>query len=128
MLVFTFANNVSVQGASVTSGSGSVMNFNVMGNQVTVNLTSVTNAQTIVVTLTNVSDGLNSSDVQATMGVLLGDVNASRHVDAGDIGLIQQANSQTANSTNFRDDVNCSGHIDAGDIGITQQQNSTGLP
>jgi hypothetical protein len=128
LLVYTFRNNVSVQSVSLTTGRGSVTNFSVIDNQVMVNLTRVPYAQTIVVTLAGVSDGVNVSDVQATMGVLLGDVNASRHVDAGDIGLIQQANSQTANSTNFRDDVNCSGHIDAGDIGITQQQNSTGLP
>jgi hypothetical protein len=61
------------------------------------------------------------------MGVLVGDVSASGHVDAGDIGAIQQVNSQTANSTNFRADVNASGHIDAGDIGLTQSYNSTGL-
>ena len=71
-LVFTFTNNVSVQNATITAGAGSVTNFVVVGNVVTVNLTGVTNAQTITVTLSNVSDGTNMSDVEAAMGVLTG--------------------------------------------------------
>src|ERR1700731_1297009 len=62
MLVFTFANNISVQGAAVSAGTGSVSNFTAVGKQVTVNLTGVTNAQTIAVTLLGVSDGTNTSD------------------------------------------------------------------
>jgi hypothetical protein len=128
MLVFTFTNTVSVQGASVTSGSGSVTNFSVVGNQVTVNLTSVSNTQTIVVTLTNVSDGLNTSDVQATMGVLLGDVSGNKVVSNGDVSLVQTQVAQTVTSSNFREDVNANGTISNGDISITQAQIGTTLP
>jgi hypothetical protein len=128
MLVFAFTNNVSVQGASVTSGSGSVTNFNVIGNQVMLNLNSVTNAQTIIVTLKNVSDGLNTSDVQATMGVLLGDVNASRLVDGNDVSAVQSHTRQPVNSANFRYDVNADGLIDGNDVSITQGQTRTALP
>src|SRR5438094_10316975 len=75
-ILFTFANNVSIQGASVTSGTGSVSNFTVIGNQVFVSLTGVTNVQTVFVTLTQVNDGINTSDVQATMSVLAGEHKA----------------------------------------------------
>jgi Dockerin type I domain len=144
-MVFTFPNNlVSVTGATVTShnpstGTGTVSGNPIVGpnassglaaNQCQVNLTSVSTAQYITVTLNNVLDAAgNSGNVTSPkMGVLVGDVNATGHVDAGDIGAIQQVNSQSANSTNFRADVNVSGHIDAGDIGVTQSHNSTSLP
>jgi hypothetical protein len=66
-IVFTFASNVSIQGARVTSGAGRVKNYTVTANQVLVNLTGVHNAQTIVLMLAGVNDGINTSDVQATM-------------------------------------------------------------
>jgi hypothetical protein len=72
--------------------------------------------------------GNSGNIVSPQLGILIGDVNASGHVDAGDIGTIQQYNSQMANGTNFRADVDASGHIDGGDIGVTQSHNSTGLP
>jgi PKD repeat protein len=134
MMVFTFAHdltNVAGSSASVTSGTGSVSStaFGPNSNQYTVNLTGVSNAQYITVAVGGLHDvaGANFGAGQQ-MGILIGDVNASGHVDAGDIGAIQQVNSQTANSSNFRADVNVSGHIDAGDIGVTQSYNSTGLP
>jgi hypothetical protein len=112
-------------------GSGGTANGNavtVNGAVVTIPLTNVANAQRLGITLYGVSDGTHNGNVVMPMAVLVGDVNASGHVDAGDIGAIQQVNSQTANSSNFRADVNVSGHIDAGDIGVTQSYNSTGLP
>ena len=54
----------------MTSGIGSVGSFSVSGAQVTVNLTGVTNAQTITVTLGNVNDGVDFGDVPVPMGVL----------------------------------------------------------
>jgi hypothetical protein len=128
LLVFTFKNNVSVQGASVTSGSGSVTNFTVISNQVIVNLDSVTNAQTIVVTLTNVSDGLNTNDVQAMMGMLLGDVNGSGLVDGNDVSAVQTHTRQPVNSATFRYDVNADGLLDGNDVSMTQAQTRTALP
>jgi len=88
-VVFTFANNVSIQGASVTSGTGSVSNHMVSGNQVFVSLTGVTDAQTVVLRLVGVNDGINTSDVQATMGVLIGDTTADSVVNSNDIVQVQ---------------------------------------
>src|ERR1700731_5240628 len=50
-MIINFATSVTVGGASVTSGTGSVSSFSVSGSQVTVNLTGVTNVQRITVTL-----------------------------------------------------------------------------
>jgi hypothetical protein len=127
-VVFMFANSVSVQRASVTAGAGSVTSFSVSGKNVTVELTGVTNAQTIVVTLANANDGVNTSNVQATMGVLLGDVNATGLVDGNDVSAVQAHTRQTANSANFVYDVNTTGLIDGNDVSLVQSKTRTSLP
>ena len=128
MLVFTFTNNVSVQGAAVSAGTGSVSNFTAVGKQVTVNLTGVTNAQTIAVTLLGVSDGTNTSDVEVTMVVLLGDTSANRAVNSTDIAQTQSQSGQLVTSTNFREDVTVNGTINSSDIALVQSQSGTGVP
>ena len=82
-VIFTFASPVTVSGASVTTGTGSAT-LSVSGAVVTIDLTGVSNAQTIVLTLFGVSDGTNTSDLSVPMGVLLGDTNADRFVNSGD--------------------------------------------
>ena len=62
------------------------------------------------------------------MGVLIGDVNASARVDAGDVSLVRQQTLQPVVSANFREDINASGRIDAGDVSIARQQALTSLP
>jgi hypothetical protein len=130
-LVFTFTNTIVSGSAAVTSGVGSVSGAPTFsGHNMTVNLTGVANAQYVTVTLSNVTDSVGnfSSAVSATMGVLLGDVNATGLVDSGDVFLVRQQTSQTANASNFREDVNASGLIDSGDVFVTRQQTGTSLP
>src|SRR5581483_7396558 len=71
-VIISFANNVSVGSASVASNDGLAMvsSFTVNGPLVTVNLTKVTNAQTITISLTNVSDNTNTGNVSLPMAVL----------------------------------------------------------
>jgi hypothetical protein len=132
-LVFTFANTLaSVASASVTSGTGSVASKSIDSTDAhnyIVNLTGVTNAQYITVSLANVTDsaGNFSSAVSATMGVLIGDVNASKLVDGNDVSAVQSKTRQSVNSTNFRYDVNVSGLIDGNDVSITQGQTRTAI-
>jgi hypothetical protein len=128
MLVFTFASDVSVQNATVTAGTGSANNFTVVGNAVTVSLTGVTNAQTITVKLAGVSDGINASDVQASMSVLIGDTNANGKVNSSDIAQVQSESGQQVAQTNFREDVTVSGTINSSDIALAQSNSGTALP
>ena len=68
-----------------TVGSGGVSNggtVKISGNAVTIPLTNVANAQTINVTLFGVNDNRN---VVISMGMLAGDVNGNRVVNAADI-------------------------------------------
>jgi hypothetical protein len=132
-MVFTFANPLtSVSSASVSSGTGSVVSSSIGtdAHQYIVNLTGVTNAQRITVTLANLSDnaGNFSASVSATMGVLLGDVNASARVDAADVSSVRQQTLQPITISNFRNDINVSGRIDAADVSVARQQTLTSLP
>ena len=140
-MVVTFAGNVTVTGspqAQVTSGAGCVGsagvctgNVTVSGNVVTVPLTTVTNAQNINVRI----NGVNSagSDAPATdfnipMGVLAGDTNANRTVNAADIAQTKARLGQTVDGTNFRSDVNANGSINAADVAIIKGNSGTSIP
>ena len=127
-VVFTFANNVAVQSASVTGGTGNVSSFNVVANVVTVNLSAVPNAQTITITLRNVNDGINVSDVQAVMSLLAGDTNRDGRVNASDLAQTKSRIGQALNATNFRSDVNANGSINATDTSVIKSNSGTGLP
>jgi hypothetical protein len=133
-LIFTFSNTLtSVGSASVTSGTGSVASGNIDSSDAhnyIVSLTGATNAQVITVSLANVTDsaGNFSSAVSASMGVLVGDVNASGVVDGNDVSAVQSHTRQSLNTTNFPYDVNASGVIDGNDVSITQGYTRTSLP
>jgi hypothetical protein len=133
-LVFSFANPLtSVSSARVTTGTGRVSNSNIDSNDAhnyIVNLTGVTNAQVITVSLSNVYDsvGSSSASVAASMGVLIGDVNASGRVDSTDVYQVRQQSLQNTNSSNFRMDVDESGRIDSTDVFIVRQGTLTALP
>jgi hypothetical protein len=133
-LVFSFANTLgSVASASVGSGIGSVASSNIDSRDAhnyIVNLTAMTNAQVITVSLANVTDsaGNFSPAVAGSMGVLLGDVNTSGRVDAADVSSVRQQTLQPVDSSNFRADINTSGRIDAADVSIARQQTLTSLP
>src|SRR5207245_1954931 len=78
-IIFSFSEAVTIGSASLT-GTGSVANVSVDGADVTVDLTGVTNAQTITLTLKNVSAGNNTADVSVSMTVLSGDTNGDYFV------------------------------------------------
>jgi len=127
-MIFNFANPVTVGGASVTSGTGSVSSFSVSGSQVTVNLTGVTNAQRITVTLMNVNDGTHMGNVPVSMGVLVGDVNGNGAVNATDVALTKSQVGMAVSSSNFREDVNANGTISSTDVAIVKSDVGTSLP
>ncbi|HYR22719.1 MAG TPA: choice-of-anchor Q domain-containing protein [Chthoniobacterales bacterium] len=131
-IVFTFANPLAnVASASITSGSGSIASSSIQNIfEYVVNLTGVTNAQRLTVTLTSVRDtaGDRTDTLPVTIGVLLGDVDASGRVDSTDVFQVRQQSLQNASPSNFRTDVDESGRIDSTDVFITRQQTLTSLP
>src|SRR5207253_1498762 len=117
--------------ASVTSGTGMVSGSPIFAaNTMTVNLTGVTNAQTVTVTLSNVIDSFGQvlPDIVLSAGFLLGDTNANGAVNSADVAQTKSRIGQPINTTNFRSDVNVSGGINASDVSIIKSKIGTGLP
>ena len=132
-LVFTFQNNLmSVENAFVTTGAGQLGNSAIgpNANQYTVNLTGVTDAQYVVVTLQNAADntGAVGNVVGPEMGVLIGDVNGTGNVDGNDVAAVQAATRQPVTSANFKLDANTSGSIDGNDVSLVQSHTRQSLP
>jgi hypothetical protein len=128
-VIISFAQPVTVGGASVASSDGQAMvsSFNANGAVVTVNLTKVTNAQTITITLTNVTAGPNNSNVSLPMAVLAGDTNSDRFVDSADIGQTKSQSGNPVTNSNFREDINVDGFIDSADIALVKSKSGTAL-
>jgi hypothetical protein len=127
-LVFTFADPVAFVSAAVTKGAGSISGVSGNGTStITVNLTGVTDVQTIQVTLT-VSDGVNTTSIPVSMGVLAADVVADRVVTSKDQNYINSKSGQTANPTNFRADVTIDGAINGKDSSFVGNRIGHKLP
>jgi hypothetical protein len=132
-LIFSFANTLtSIGNASVTSGTGSVSSHMLDADQhkYIVNLTGVSNAQVITVSLTNVNDssGNNSPSVPISMGVLLGDTTGNGTVNASDVSLAKLKSGQAVDSSNFRSDVTVSNSINSSDVSTVKLKSGTALP
>jgi CSLREA domain-containing protein len=127
-VIVTFPSAVSLTSASVTTGTGSVSGFTVSGGQVTVNLTGISNVQKIVVTLLGVNDGMNTTNVNVPMGVLLGDTTGNGSVNATDVSQTKLQSGQAVTGSNFRTDVNGNGSINATDVSSVKLKSGTALP
>ena len=130
-LVITFSNNVVSGNAAVTTGTGSVAGAPVFsGNTMTVNLTGVANAQTVTVTLSNVTDVFAQVLASASLSAsfLVGDTNGDTFVNAGDSLQTRNRSGQVTDGTNFRSDVNADGFINSGDTTGVRSRSGTSLP
>jgi CSLREA domain-containing protein len=133
-VILTFPVAVTVGSVSVTpdpnapGATASVSSFSVNSKVVTVNLTGVSNAQRIVITLLGVSDGTNTNDVDVPMGILFGDTNNTGSVASNDVTLTQSKVGQIVGATNFREDVTLDGSINSTDVQTVQSKVGTKLP
>ena len=132
-LVFTFANTLaSISSASVSAGTGSVTSsgIGVDTHQYIVNLTGVTNAQTLTVSLNNVVDSASnfSALLQGNMRVLVGDTTADGSVNSADIGQTKSQSGNLVGGSNFRQDVTVDGTLNSADIGLVKSKSGTALP
>ena len=127
-MVVDFPSPITVGGAAVTSGAGSVSNASVNGSQVTIDLTGVANAQVLTVTLNNVNNGAGVGDVPISMGVLAGDVNGNGSTSAADVAQVKSQAGVAVTSANFRADVNFGGTINAVDVSAVKANVGTMLP
>ncbi len=131
-LVVTFASPVTITTATATSDSGgtaSVVGTPVVaGNQVIVNLTNVSNAQTLTVNLIGVNDGSNTENFSVPMSVLVGDTTGNGSVNSSDIIQVKSQSGAAVTAANFREDVTANGAINSSDITLTKSKTGSGVP
>ncbi len=133
-VVFTFPTTVTFSSAAVTPGTGGTASVagppstSPDGKEVTVNLTNVSNAQTITVILVGVNDGTNTHDVSVQMAVLVGDTTGNGSVNSSDISQTKAQSGTVASSGNFRTDVTVNGLINSSDISTVKSKSGTALP
>ena len=131
-VVVTFASPVTLSSTNVVPGTGGTASLSgtptMTGNQLTINLTNVSNAQRLTINLLGVNDGTNTRDLAIPMAVLLGDTNNDGFVNVGDTVVVRNHAGETIDSTNFRNDVNEDGLINVGDTVIVRSASGTALP
>ena len=129
-IVITFTNNIVSGNATVTSGMGNAGPPVFSGNTMIVDLTGVANAQTLTLTLSNVTDEFSQTlpDTAFNISFLLGDTNGNGAVNASDVSQTKARIGQTLDATNFRNDVNVNGTINATDAALVKSAVGTGLP
>jgi hypothetical protein len=131
-VVVTFAVPVTVASANAvpaTGGTASVVGTPIVSsNQVTINLTNVSNAQRLTINLSGVNDGTNTGNISVPMAVLIGDTTGNGLVNSSDISQTQSQSGQPVTSSNFREDVTVNGLINSSDIALVQSKSGTGLP
>ena len=133
-VVFTFPTAVTLSGASVTHEAGRSGNMagapivSPDGRTVTLNLTNVTDAQTITMTLSGVNNGTSTNDVTVQMSLLVGDTNGNGVVNASDVSQTKSRSGQAVTTANFRSDVVANGTINASDLALVKSRSGGGAP
>ena len=133
-VLFSFPAAITLSGATVAPGTGksaSVQGVPIVsadGTEVTINLTGVTNAQTMNVQLNNVYDGANTGNVVVRMGVLLGDTSGNGSVNASDVSQTKARSGIAIDATNFRSDTNANGFINGTDVSQVKSNSGHAVP
>ena len=94
-------------------------------------MTSVAcNANDVGITLIGVRDTFGSTlaNTTAAIGLLRGDTNNDRFVNAGDALQTRNRSGQVTDPTNFRSDVNTDGIVNSGDTIEVRARSGTFLP
>jgi hypothetical protein len=130
-VVFTFVNNIVSCGTAGTTGGTVVPGP--AANQCTENLNGLPDQQYTTIALNGVLDANGSTgDVFASMGLLVGDVNANGLVNSTDTSQVQAQSGQPVTGDlgtgNYRKDVNANGLINSTDTSTVQSKSGHGLP
>ena len=132
-LIFTMDRNVTVAGTAAATQGTATVGTPVLGpeaKQVTVNLTNVTNAQHLVITLNGVQDNVGAvlNNLSARMDVLFGDVNATGAITGADVNLCKAQVGADLSTDNFRNDVNVNASVSGSDVNLIKAQVGMTLP
>ena len=125
--VFTFDVAVTSGRALIVDGIATAGIPSFQGNEMTVPLTEVTNAQLVTIQVENVN-GSNLVDGEVVFGFLAGDANSSGDVDGRDFLVWQRHLNRPVTERTFLVDFDNDGLIDASDRRILQLYRGTSLP
>jgi large repetitive protein len=127
-IVFTFNDAITATGTATsvdeTAAAVGSISAVAVGTTIEVTLTGVPPAKRVKVQLANVNGTFTTS---ASIGFLLGDVNASYKVTSSDILMIT-GRSGSVTASNFLFDVDVSGAVSLTDINTAKAQSGTSLP
>jgi hypothetical protein len=128
-LVLTGYAPVTFSAAHITLGNGTVKSTAGSGTStIVLNLSAVTEAQTIAVTLAGVKNGVGTRDVIRADERTHRDVNAEGIVNSADVIVTRNISGQQTDVTNFAFDVNADGAINSADAFVVRARSGTSLP
>ncbi len=130
-LIFFFTNEVVSGSAMVSAGAGTVAGSpSFSGKSMRVELTGVSDAQTVTINPSNIVDefGEGIAGAAVNMGALLGDANGDRSVNSGDALITRNRSGQVLSATNFRSDVNTDGFLNSADVIAVRARSGNFLP
>jgi hypothetical protein len=129
-MVFTFDKPVTGGTVTVTEGTAVAGTPIFNASTMTVPLTGVADRQYVTVAVSSVTsaDGGSGGTGAMRVGYLMGDVNQSRVVSVGDLGLVNAQLAQPVTSANFLKDVSASGTLTLADKGLTNSNLTKALP
>jgi uncharacterized delta-60 repeat protein len=131
-VVFAFPSPVTLNEASVTAARGKSADMagapivSADGRTVTLNLTNVSDAQTLSLALFGVNNGTSIHNVAVQMSVFVGDTNGNGVVNASDLGQTKSRSGQPVSDSNFRSDVTGNGTISASDVSLVKSRSGNG--
>ena len=130
-LIFAFDRELVSGVAAVTGGTGTLAGGPILsGNTMTLNFTGVADAQTLTVTLQDVTDVVSRvmPDTAIVIGFLFGDSSADRIVNSGDAQQTRNRSGQAIGAANFRSDFNLDGTINSGDATVVRSRSGQSIP
>lgn len=118
----------SIGGASVVNSVGAAVGMvsaAMVGNDVIVSLTGISDASLLTVSVTGVNGAVTSS---VAVGFLVADFDSSRSVNASDVGAAKSRSGALVVPSNGRYDIGASGRVTAVDIAVTKSHQGRALP
>jgi uncharacterized protein (DUF1800 family) len=121
-IVLNFDKNIASANVAITAGVATIASQSASTNQLLINLSNVSNAQSVTLSATNIiaTGGSSAGLASVSFRVLEGDVNGSGSVSVADVNLVKYYVGQVVSGFNFRADCNANGSISVSDVNLAK--------
>ncbi len=129
-VVFAFAENVvSVQAAGADRAQITSSFIGPNPNEYTVNLSNVSDASYVPISLNLVKDAAGHiGNADTLLATLIGDTSGDRLVNSADVIQTRSHSGEATDAANFRSDVNADGNVNSGDALTVRSRSGDSLP